>query len=57
MAHKSRRGKIRKIRQKRMTISCAVCDVTWRGKPGDSCWSCGNKQTSIAVPDQVKIVS
>ncbi|MEC7845599.1 MAG: hypothetical protein VX594_09540 [Actinomycetota bacterium] len=57
MVQKSRRGKIRKIRQKRMTISCSVCDVTWRGKPGDRCWSCGTEETIEAVPVQIKIVS
>ncbi len=57
VVQKPRRGKIRKIRQKRMTISCNVCDVTWRGKPGDSCWICGTNETIEAVPAQIKIVS
>jgi len=37
-------------------MACGVCDVTWRGRLGDSCWACGiSAHTAKAPPLQVKI--
>ncbi|MDP6975730.1 MAG: hypothetical protein QF575_04105 [Acidimicrobiales bacterium] len=24
-----------------MTLTCPRCEVTWRGRPAEPCWSCG----------------
>ena len=37
-------------------MACGICEVTWRGRLGDSCWACGHSaHTVIAPPLQVKI--
>ncbi|MCE2531532.1 MAG: hypothetical protein J4F44_03485 [Acidimicrobiia bacterium] len=37
-------------------MACGVCDVTWRGRPGDSCWACGHSAHTVKAPPlQVKI--
>ncbi|MCY3925493.1 MAG: hypothetical protein OXG52_08295 [bacterium] len=37
-------------------MACGICEVTWRGRLGDSCWACGHSaHTVIAPPLQVKV--
>ncbi|MCY3561131.1 MAG: hypothetical protein OXH20_08205 [bacterium] len=37
-------------------MACGLCDVTWRGRPGDSCWACGRSAHTVKAPPlQVKI--
>ncbi len=39
-----------------IVVACGICEVTWRGRLGDSCWACGHSaHTVIAPPLQVKV--